>query len=47
MIGAFLKVTGAVELDSVIEQLQERFGPRASANGDAMKRAYQETAILE
>jgi pyruvate ferredoxin oxidoreductase gamma subunit len=47
MIGAFLKVTGAVKLDSVIEQLHERFGPRASGNADAMKRAYQETAIRE
>jgi pyruvate ferredoxin oxidoreductase gamma subunit len=47
MIGALLKVTDAVKLDPVIEQLQERFGARARANIEAMKRAYAETVIKE
>jgi hypothetical protein len=47
MIGALLKVTEAVKLDSVVEQLQERFGTRAKGNVEAMKRAYMETVIKE
>jgi pyruvate ferredoxin oxidoreductase gamma subunit len=47
MIGALLKVTEAVRLDSVIEQLNERFGARAKGNIEAMKRAYKETVIEE
>ena len=47
VIGALLKVTEAVKLDSVVEQLHERFGARASGNIEAMKRACQETVIEE
>jgi 2-oxoacid:acceptor oxidoreductase gamma subunit (pyruvate/2-ketoisovalerate family) len=47
MIGALLKVAEAVEVDSVAEQLQERFGARAKGNIEAMKRAYKETVIEE
>lgn len=47
MIGALLKVTEAVKLDSVVEQLHERFGARAKGNIEAMKRAYRETVIKE
>jgi len=47
MIGALLKVTEVVKLDSVVEQLQERFGARAKGNIEAMKRAYMETVIKE
>jgi pyruvate ferredoxin oxidoreductase gamma subunit len=47
MIGALLKVTEAVKLDSVVEQLRERFGARAMGNIEAMKRAYKETATEE
>lgn len=47
MIGALLKVTEAVKLDSVIEQLNERFGARAKGNIEAMKRAYAQTVIKE
>jgi 2-oxoacid:acceptor oxidoreductase gamma subunit (pyruvate/2-ketoisovalerate family) len=43
MIGALLKITEAVKIDSMIEQLQERFGKRAMGNVEAMKRAYKET----
>jgi hypothetical protein len=34
-------------MDSLVEQLQERFGARAKANVEAMKRAYNETVIKE
>jgi pyruvate ferredoxin oxidoreductase gamma subunit len=47
MIGALLKVTDGVKLDSVVEQLHERFGARASGNIQAMNRAYRETAVQE
>jgi len=47
MMGAFLKVTEAVKADSLVEQLQERFGKRAEGNIEAMRRAYKETAIKE
>jgi len=47
MIGALLKVTEAVGVDSVAEQLHERFGARAKENIEAMKRAYKETVIEE
>ena len=32
-------------MDSVFEQLRERFGGRAEANIEAVKRAYRDTAI--
>jgi len=47
MIGALLKTTEGVKMDSMVEQLQERFGERAEANIEAMKRAYHETLIKE
>jgi 2-oxoacid:acceptor oxidoreductase gamma subunit (pyruvate/2-ketoisovalerate family) len=47
MIGALLKVTEAVKIDSMAEQLQERFGARAEGNIEAMKRAYKETVMEE
>jgi len=43
MMGAFLKVTEAVKMDSLIKQLKERFEARAEGNIEAMKRAYSET----
>lgn len=47
MIGALLKVTEVVKFDSVVEQLEERFGTRAKGNIEAMKRAYRETVTKE
>jgi len=47
MIGALLKVTEAVRMESLVEQLQERFGARAKGNIEAMKRAYKEAVIKE
>jgi len=45
MIGALLRITEAVKIDSMVEQLQQRFGKRAMGNVEAMKRAYKETVM--
>jgi len=47
LIGALLKVTEIVKMDSLVTQLQERFGPRAKGNIEAMNRAYNETVVKE
>ena len=47
MMGALERVTEVVKMDSLVEQLRERFGTRAEANIEAMKRAYNETVIEE
>ncbi|MFO7773279.1 MAG: 2-oxoacid:acceptor oxidoreductase family protein [Dehalococcoidia bacterium] len=47
MIGALLRISQVVKFDSVVEQLQERFGSRAQGNIEAMKRAYNETVEKE
>ena len=47
MIGALIRVTGVVRLDSLLEPLNERFGRLAEKNINAMKRAYEETSVKE
>ena len=47
MVGAVVKATSAVNLDSLQEPLQHRFGRLAERNFQAMKRAYDETVIKE
>ena len=47
MIGAVLKATGIVELESLFEPLKRRFGRLAERNINAMKRAYEETIVKE
>lgn len=47
MIGALLKATGVVNLESLTEPLQHRFGRLAERNMNAMKRAYDETVVKE
>lgn len=47
MMGALERVTEVVGMDSLVERLKGRFGPRAEANIDAMKRAYSETVMKE
>ncbi|OGN92208.1 MAG: hypothetical protein A2Z75_04300 [Chloroflexi bacterium RBG_13_50_10] len=47
MLGALIKATGIIELDSLTEPLKERFGARAKGNMDACRRAYEETEIAE
>jgi len=45
MIGALIKATGAIKLDSLAEPLKQRFGRLAAANIKAMERAFQETIV--
>jgi len=47
MIGAVVKATGSVGLESLEEPLKHRFGRLGERNIDAMKRAYEETVIEE
>ena len=45
MIGALIKATGVVKLESLFEPLKERFGRLAEKNINAMKKAYEETQL--
>lgn len=45
MIGAVVKASGVVRLESVIEPLKQRFGRLAERNIKAMQRAYEETEV--
>jgi pyruvate ferredoxin oxidoreductase gamma subunit len=47
MLGAFLKVTGLIEVKSMEEALKERFGRLAEKNIKALHRALKETKIYE
>ena len=47
MVGAVVKATGVVGLDSLVEPLEHRFGRLAERNANAMRRAYEETVIEE
>jgi len=47
MIGAVVKATAVVKLESLYEPLKQRFGRLGERNIEAMKRAYQETVIEE
>jgi pyruvate ferredoxin oxidoreductase gamma subunit len=45
MIGALLKATSVVKLESLFEPLRHRFGRLAERNINAMKRAHEETLV--
>jgi len=47
MLGALVKVTGIVTLESLHMPFKERFGRLAERNIDSMTRAYKETRIKE
>ena len=47
MIGALLKTTDVVNLESLVEPVKERFHRLADRNSNAMKRAYEETMVKE
>ena len=47
MLGALLRATGVVKLESLIEPLKERFDRLAERNINAMKRAFEETIVKE
>ncbi len=45
MVGALIKATNIVHIESLVEPLKKRFGRIADRNINAMKRAYEETII--
>jgi pyruvate ferredoxin oxidoreductase gamma subunit len=45
MLGALIKATEIVKLESLEEPLNERFGKVAVKNIEAMRRAYEETVV--
>ncbi len=47
MVGALVKATGVVKLDSLVEPLENRFGRLAERNVNAMRKAYEETEVKE
>ncbi|MFC2021203.1 pyruvate ferredoxin oxidoreductase subunit gamma [Chloroflexota bacterium] len=47
MLGALIRVTEAVKLESLQEPLEDRFGRLAERNINAMKKAFEETRIKE
>ena len=47
MLGALLRATGVVKLESLFEPLRQRFGRLAERNIDAMKKAFEETVVKE
>ena len=47
MIGAVLKSSGVVRIESLFEPLRQRFGRLGDRNIEAMKRAFAETVIEE
>lgn len=47
MIGALLKATNVVKTESLLEPLQYHFPRLAEKNMNAIKRAYEETAVKE
>ena len=47
MIGALVKATGVVKLESLFQPLNNRFGRLAEKNIKAMKQAYEETGVKE
>ena len=47
MVGALIKATGVVKLESLSEPLRHRFGRLAERNIDAMTKAFEETIVKE
>ncbi len=47
MLGALVKATGIVNLESLFQPLQERFGRLAESNIKACREAHKETLIME
>ncbi len=47
MLGALLRATGVVKLESLFEPLRHRFGRLAERNINAMKKSFEETTVKE
>ena len=47
MVGALVRASGVVKLESLLEPLGQRFGRLAERNIKAMQKAYEETQVKE
>lgn len=47
MLGAVLRATGVIKLQSLFQPLEQRFGRMAERNINAMKKAFEETVVKE
>jgi pyruvate ferredoxin oxidoreductase gamma subunit len=47
MVGALVKATNAVSVEALIEPFNQRFGKIAARNLEAMRRAFEETTVLQ
>jgi pyruvate ferredoxin oxidoreductase delta subunit len=47
MLGALIKATGVIDIKSLEEPINERFGAKAINNIQACKRAFDETVIIQ
>ena len=47
MLGALIKATGVIKMESLNEPLAEKFGARSKANFDACNRAFNTTVLSE
>ena len=47
MLGALLKATGVVKVESLFEPLEDRFGRLGERNINAMKKAFEDTKVKE
>jgi pyruvate ferredoxin oxidoreductase gamma subunit len=47
MLGALVKATGLVELESLFQPLENRFGRLAEKNRNAMQTAFHQTQVKE
>jgi pyruvate ferredoxin oxidoreductase gamma subunit len=47
MLGALIRATGVVKLDSLLEPLKDRFGRLGERNFESMKQAFEETKVKE
>jgi pyruvate ferredoxin oxidoreductase gamma subunit len=45
MVGAVIKATGVIKLESLVEPLKHRFGRLADKNIEAVKRGFEQTSI--
>ena len=46
MLGALIKTSNLINMDSLKEPLKERFGAKAKNNYEACKEAFEKTAIV-
>jgi pyruvate ferredoxin oxidoreductase gamma subunit len=47
MVGALVRATGVVKLESLVEPLRQRFDRLAERNIKVMQKAYEETMVKE